>query len=72
MGHRRNTGRCIVFIPSTYWPQVTNAISQIAKHIDAGLCIRPKPNELPLKLCLRKAAEGSHCCTRHKDDCPTK
>lgn len=59
-------------IPAMYWPRVVSAIAQIVVHSDKGLCIRPKPNTVPIKFCVSKAIENSHCCARHQDDCPTR
>lgn len=59
-------------IPSMYWPRVFTAIAELVKHVDQGLCIRPKPDTIPLKLCVRKAVNDSYCCTTHQNDCPIK
>lgn len=49
--------------------EVARAVGLVASHIDKGLCIQPLQTGVPLRLCIRPANEGTHCCTRHKD-CP--
>ncbi len=55
---------------SSAWSQVVGLISLTATHVSEGLCIRPKPMTVPVKMCVRNAIEGSLCCRRHQEDCP--